>query len=226
MHGRGRVRVQDGRVETMLPEFLLVLLAAAPVIAWRLHDWWAFRSHPSYENLRRAHGTYWLYRSRAPRNPPWAFWVLQLAWALLVVLIGAAATPGRAESGVQHRWLAAGGLEVTAPEGTALCLTSAAYEQLYLPKAFACRDCRIVGREVLSRGWSDRHVILAATKGSVTELQPVPVPPDRTYTSYRTPSYDPQAVLPHVQCTRARRATARCAPFLGRCLLLFEGAGP
>ena len=210
---------------SQIPSLLLVLLALAPLIAWRVQDFRAFRSHPSYEGLRRVHGTYWVYRSRAPRNPPWAFWVLQLAWALLFLLIGAAATPGRAESGVQHRWLPDGGLEVTAPEGTALCLTSAAYEQLYLPEAFACRDCRIIGREVLERGWSDRNVILAATKGSVTVLQTVPVPPDRTYTSYRTPSSDPQSVLPHVQCTRARRATARCAPFLGQCHLLFEGSG-
>ena len=219
----------DGRVgamSTQILSLLLVLLAAAPVIAWRLHDWSAFRSHPSYKGLRRAHGTYWVYRSRAPRNPQLVFWVLQLAWALLVLVIGAVTTPGRAESAVQQRWLADGGLEVTAPEGTALCLTSAAYERLYLPEAFACRDCRIIGWEVLEGGWSDRHVILAATKGSVTELQAIPVPPDRTYTSYRTPSTDPQSVLPRVQCTRARPATARCAPFLGRCLLLFEGAGP
>ena len=213
-------------MSTQILSLLLVLLAAAPVIAWRLHDWSAFRSHPSYENLRRAHGTYWLYRSRAPRNPPWTFWILQLAWALLVVLIGVAAVPGRAASAVQHRWLADGGLEVTAPEGTALCLTSATYDQLYLPEAFACRDCRIVGREVLEREWSDRHVIFAATKGSVTELQTIPVAPGRTYTSYRTPSTDPQSVLPHVQCVRASHAMARCAPFLGRCLLLFEEPGP
>ena len=201
MRRRGRTGVRDGMVGAMpshiLP-LLVLLLALAPLIAWRVHDVRAFPSHPSHEGLRRVHGTCWVYRSRAPRNPPWAFWVLQLAWALLVLVIGAAAIPGRTESGVQHRWLADGGLEVTAPEGTALCLTSAAYEQLYLPESFACRDCRIIGREVLERGWSDRNVILAPTKGSVTELQTIPAPPDRTYTSYRTPSSDPQSVLPHV----------------------------
>lgn len=69
-----------------LPSLMNLLVLMLPIIAFRIQDWWFFRHSPEYAGLRRDHGTYWGYRSRAPRNPSRNLLAVQAAWALICFL--------------------------------------------------------------------------------------------------------------------------------------------
>ena len=63
-----------------LPPMINLLILMLPIVVFRVYDYWAYGHHVEYSNLRRQHGSYWVYRTRAPRNPSLPVYVLQFIW--------------------------------------------------------------------------------------------------------------------------------------------------
>lgn len=72
----------------ILPPIVNLLFLFAPIIWFRIDDFAKFKSseEEEYVALRTKHHSYWLYRSRAPRNPTFKVYGFQALWAAVSLI--------------------------------------------------------------------------------------------------------------------------------------------
>jgi hypothetical protein len=110
-----------------------------------------------------------------------------------------------------------------------ICLSSAEYDQFYLPREFACYQCDKTkrARDLVSKGWSPTDIMIVIRRGNIIDAFQVKavVPPghkESIYTSYKGASYHPEKRRPFKQCSTAPRPQAYCMNYIGQCLLMFN----
>jgi hypothetical protein len=70
----------------ILPPIINLIFLFAPIVYFRVRDYQNFKNSEEYKELREAHGTYWVYRSKAPRNPSINIYIIQAAWAAVFLI--------------------------------------------------------------------------------------------------------------------------------------------
>lgn len=70
----------------LLPPVFNFVMLMIPIFAFAVYDYFAFRSRSDYQALRERYVSYWRYRALAPKNPHVAVYVVQVAWALVLLV--------------------------------------------------------------------------------------------------------------------------------------------
>jgi hypothetical protein len=119
------------------------------------------------------------------------------------------------------------------PEFKYACLTSAEYEQIFLPKQHQCYDCKLDDRskELIDEGHKHDSILLAVRVGNTFQVSRVFPKMDLemeqpVFTAYNSIAFYPEDVLPMTQCTSQIKAFGACKQRYRECYLLFENLDP
>jgi hypothetical protein len=111
-------------------------------------------------------------------------------------------------------------------DGELYCLSSAEYDQIYLPDNLKCDDCTLDQRsdEIMNDGWRSEYILFVVRQEKSIEINKISIPDDlqdKVYTSYRDVAFFPEKFGLMTQCTADRTATAGCFYINDSCLFLF-----